>query len=174
MPPRPATRLTATSTQRSRPVPRRRAAGELSTRDFLAQVLEQVRGRLPADLQALHAEHLGWQIKLWADDPLIHFELWPHRGRGRVELGLHFETRNALRNLCLLDYVADELLFLKEALGQGLEAEPWDKGWTRLYITYPLERLAPDAVPPISAAFATFIETLEPICQEAIEACPTT
>lgn len=157
---------------RPRAVVRRGTAGELNTKDFLSKVLELVRGRLPAELQTLQSQHVGWQIKLWADEPLIHFELWPHRARGRVELGLHFETRNAARNSCLLSYVADELLFLKEALGQGLEAEPWDKGWTRLYITHPLDRFGPDEVARISGAFALFVETLEPIRREAVEACP--
>lgn len=164
--------VTLLSNMSSRPVPRRRNPGGLNTRDFLAQVFDRVQTRLPPELQTLHVENLGWQMKLWADEPLIHFELWPHRSRDRVELGLHFETRNAARNACLLDYVEGELLFLKEALGQGLEAEPWDKGWTRLYITYPLERLGPDGVALISDAFATFVEALEPIRREAVEACP--
>lgn len=172
MSPRPGPRDAAASASRPRQVPRRRAPGELNSSDFLARVLENVRTHLPDELQTLHAQNLGWQIKLWAEEPLIHFELWPHRGRERVELGLHFETRNPARNSCLLSYVEDELLFLKEALGQGLEAEPWDKGWTRLYITYPLERLGPDEVVRISGAFATFVQTLEPIRREAVEACP--
>lgn len=161
-----------TPTRRPRPAVRRRDPGELNTNDFLTHVLEQVRARLSPQLQELHSQHLGWQVKLWADEPMIHFELWPHRARGRVELGLHFETRNPARNLCLLDCVAEELLFLKEALGQSLEAEPWDKGWTRLYITYPLERLSPDAAAHLAEVFATFIETLEPVRRDAVEACP--
>jgi len=113
----------------------------------------------------------GSLIKLYAQDPAIHFELWLHRSRGRAELGLHFETSDTARNRCLLEYVTDDLLFLKEALGHGLEAEPWDKGWTRLYISYPLERLSSDEQTQLAAAFAAFIETLEPIRRDAIEAC---
>ena len=67
--------------------------------------------------------------------------------------------------------MADDLLFLKEALSHGLEAEPWDKGWTRLYISYPLERLGRDEQTRLAAAFAAFTETLEPIRRDAIEAC---
>src|SRR5437879_234553 len=128
------------SRERSRPG-YRRGPGELTTGDFLRGVLEGVRARLAGELQGLVARQQGSLIKLLAEEPPIHFELWLHRSRGRVELGLHFETRDADRNRRLLEYVADDLLFLKEALGQGLEAEPWDKGWTRLYISYPLERL---------------------------------
>jgi hypothetical protein len=149
----------------------RRLPGEFGSGEFLRRVLEAIRDRLPSDLQGLHARDQGSLIKLFADEPLIHYELWVHHGRGRVELGLHFETRDAARNRCLLDYVGDDLLFLKDALGQGLEAEPWDRGWTRLYISYPLERLGTDEVERFAKAFAVFVATLEPIRSEAVLAC---
>ncbi len=115
-----------------RPAHRQRA-GELATGDFLRGLLDAVRAQLSEELQSLEARQQGSLIKLYAQDPAIHFELWLHRSRGRAELGLHFETRDPDRNRRLLEYVTDDLLFLKEALGHGLEAEPWDKGWTRLY-----------------------------------------
>ena len=142
--------------------------GVLSATDFLRGVLEAVRQRLPAEFRDLDARHQGALIKLFGDEPAIHYEMWLHRSRGRVELGLHFETRNPDRNRALLEFVADDLLFLKETLGQGLEAEPWDKGWTRLYISYPLARLDVAEQERLTAAFATFIETLEPIRREAL------
>jgi hypothetical protein len=149
-----------------RPVFRRRS-GELAAGDFLLGVLDAVRTKLPVELRELEARHQYSLIKFYGEDPTIHYELWLHRSRGRVELGLHFETRDANRNLRLLEYVADDLLFLKETLGQGLEAEPWDKGWTRLYISYPLDRLGTDEQERLAVAFAAFIETLEPIRREA-------
>jgi hypothetical protein len=134
-------------------------------------VLEEVRTRLADELQGLEARQQGSLIKFFADEPAIHFELWLHRSRARVELALHFETRDAVRNRRLLEYVADDLLLLKEAVGQGLEAEPWDKGWTRVYLSYPLEYLGAQEQRDLAAAFASFIETLEPIRREAVEAC---
>jgi hypothetical protein len=56
---------------------------------------------------------------------------------------------------------------LKEVLGNGVEAEPWDKGWTRLYTSLPLQRLDLNEQARFAEAFATFIETLEPIRREA-------
>ena len=138
--------------------------------DFLRGVLEATRAALPADLGPLEARQQGSLIKLFADEPAIHFELWLHRSRGRVELGLHFETRDARRNRRLLEYVADELPFLKEAVGQGIEAEPWDKGWTRVYLTQALDRLGPEEQAGLASRFATLIEALEPIRRDAIQA----
>jgi hypothetical protein len=136
-------------------------------------VLEAVRQRLPEELRDLEARQQESLIKLFRDEPAIHYELWLHRSRKRVELGLHFETRGPERNRALLEYVADDLLFLKEALGQGLEAEPWDKGWTRLYISYALERLSAQEQARLAIAFTTFIETLDPIRHEAVLATST-
>jgi len=107
----------------------RRAAGELRTAEFLLGLLELARAQLPEALRACQTRQQWSLAKLWYDDPLVHYAVWPHRARGRVEVGLHFETRDSRRNAALLECVADELAFLKATLGDGLEAEPWDKGW---------------------------------------------
>ena len=114
----------------------------------------------------------GSLVKLFADDPQIHFELWLHRGRERAELGLHFETRDPQRNQRLLEYIAADLPFLKTVLGNGLEAEPWDKGWTRVYLTRPLTRLDAAAQAELPIAFGDLVETLEPFRREALDATP--
>jgi hypothetical protein len=139
--------------------------------DFLRGVLDGVRARLPAELHYLQSRQQGSLIKFFAEDPSIHFELWLHPARGRVELGLHFESRDADRNLRLLELVADELLFLKQALGNGLEAEPWDKGWTRLYLSYRIERYGHEEQDHLVSAFAEFIEIVEPIRRDAVQSC---
>ena len=157
--------------RRARPI-RRRLPGELSTADFLRAVLETTRARLPGELQSLQARHQGSLIKLFGDEPEIHFELWLHFARGRAELALHFETRDPDRNRRLLEYVADELPFLKEAIGPGIEAEPWDKGWTRVYLTRPVERLGAAECEQLAVTFAEFVAILDPIRREAVEANP--
>ena len=152
----------------------RRQPGELSTADFLQGVLEATRAALPIELHSLQARQQWALVKFFADDPAIHFELWLHRARARVELGLHFETRDAGRNQRLLAYIADELPFLKAALGDSLEAEPWDKGWTRVYLTRPLARLVPEEQARLATSFAELIQTLEPIRRDAVEAVAPT
>jgi hypothetical protein len=151
---------------------RRRLGGALSTSDFLNGVLELTRARLSSELQRLETRQQGALIKLYDADPAVHFELWLHHNRARAEIGLHFETRNADRNRRLLDYVGEELMFIKATLGAGVEAEPWDKGWTRLYMTRPIGRLGPDEQTVLAAIFAEFIETLDPLRREAVAAHP--
>jgi hypothetical protein len=150
-----------------------RVRGAMTTAEFLRGVLERARAQLPTDLRGLQAQQVGSLIKLHdGEQPAIHFELWVHHNRSRVELGLHFETRSADRNGCLLEFVSEELMFLKAALGNGLEAEPWDKGWTRLYVTRPIERLGAAEQVELAATFAEFIVTLEPLRRDALAACP--
>jgi hypothetical protein len=146
-----------------------RTPGGLSTGEFLRGLLMESRARLPVELQGFQARQQPALVKVFYDDPAIHFEVWLHRARGRLEMGLHFETRNAARNARMLEYVADELVFLKAALGDGIEAEPWDKGWTRLYHVLPLESLLPDFQAHLAERFAHFIQTLEPVRQAAVE-----
>src|SRR4051812_26299050 len=60
--------------------------GPLTTATFLAGLLQATRARLPVELQTLEARQQGSLIKFFADEPLVHFELWVHHGRGRVEM----------------------------------------------------------------------------------------
>lgn len=147
----------------------RRTPGELPAADFLRELLDATRARLPEHLQQFQWRLQGSLVKVYFDDPAVHFETWLHRSRGRVEMGLHFETRDPARNARMLEYVADELLFLKAVLGEGLEAEPWDRGWARAYLTLALEPLVPDYVARLGDRFALLIETLEPLRQGAVE-----
>jgi hypothetical protein len=143
--------------------------GDLSMAAFLGGVLEATRAQLPEEFATLENCQQGALIKVFGDEPAIHFELWLHRGRGRVELALHFETRDPERNTRLLEYMVDELAFLKATLSERLEAEPWDKGWTRVYLTRPLERLDRTEQASLATAFATFISVLDPLRREAME-----
>ena len=150
----------------------RRTAGELTNRVFLAGMLEQARELLPAELRAFHSRAQGSLVKAFYDEPAIHYEAWLHRRTGRVEIGLHFETREPARNERLLDACAEDLPFLKLALSDRLEAEHWDRGWTRLYLTVLFEPLLPPFQAELAELYARTIELLEPLRVEAIRLYP--
>jgi hypothetical protein len=147
----------------------RRKPGELATAEFLHGVLAATLGQLPAELRRLEFQQRWSLVQAHSGDPTVHFELWLHRDRERAELGLHFESRDPQRNRRMLASVEEELLFLKAMLGDGLEAELWDKGWTRVYLTRKLALLAPAEQAPLASQFARFIETVEPLRQAALE-----
>src|SRR4051812_43949597 len=114
MPSRAPRPLTAPRPQAAPRTVRRRLPGNLTTADFTRGLLDQVQALLPTELQSLECRYQSGLVKFFApNEPAIHFELWLHRASSRVELALHFETRDPERNQQLLDFVADELPFLK-------------------------------------------------------------
>src|SRR5262249_4736147 len=167
-----ATIVCAMTVSPRRPMPprSRRQPGELATAAFLEGLLDAARARLPEGLrEGCNSRQQGSLGKLWYEEPQVHYEVWLHRARMRVELGLHFETRDPAQNAELLGYLAEELVFLKAALGDGLEAEPWDKGWCRVYLTLPLEPLLPKYQARLAEQFALLVETLEPLRPDAVQ-----
>jgi hypothetical protein len=83
--------------------------------------------------------------------------------RGRLEIGLHFEARDGGVNARWLDGMLAHLFEIKAELGPSFEAEPWDKGWTKIYETIPLEKFSAEYVEHVAARVAQVIGVLEPI-----------
>jgi hypothetical protein len=55
------------------------------------------------------------------------------------------------------------LFEIKAKLGPSFEAEPWDKGWTKVYETIPLDRFSAEYLDQVAARVAQVIGVLEPI-----------
>jgi len=51
-------------------------------------------------------------------------------------------------------------------LGSGFEAEMWDKGWTKVYETFPLETFDAAYVDRVATRLAQVIVVLQPILDE--------
>ena len=110
-------------------------------------------------IQSSVRSHLA---KFWCRPPdNIHYELWLHERRNLIELGLHFEA-NADLNARLLAYFSGCLLEIQEQLGETIWAEPWDKGWTRLYEVRPMLPLNEERVADTAARMCELIECLQP------------
>ncbi len=125
---------------------------------------EAVRPRLPKRLRDLQTASRAWLVQLYYDDPRIHYEVWNlGERRGRLEIGLHFEAREADLNARLLDGMLAHLFEIKAELGPSFEAEPWDKGWTKVYETILLDKFSPDYLERVAARVAQVIGVLEPI-----------
>ena len=96
------------------------------------------RERLPRELQRLRSFHRAWLCQLYYRDARLHWEVWNlGERRGRLEIGLHFESRDRAVNAALLAGFSRRMVEVKASLGPQWEAEPWDKGWTKVYETVP-------------------------------------
>jgi hypothetical protein len=137
-------------------------------RDFLASTLASARELLPDELRDFQERVHGSLAKVYYDDPSQHFEVWIRRAAGRVELGLHFESRDRATNARMLEWFADELGWIKAELGDRTEAEPWDRGWTRVHQTLPLPAaLSAELGGELARRLARMIELLEPLRRDA-------
>jgi hypothetical protein len=145
-------------------------AERVRVRDFLAETLEAARSLLPEELRDFQGRLHGSLAKAYYDDPDQHFEVWLRRSAGRVELGLHFESRDRASNNRMLEWFADELGWIKAELGEHVEAEPWDRGWTRVHQTLALpEPLTSELRDDLASRLARMIELLEPLRRDAVE-----
>lgn len=111
-----------------------------------------------------------WGVQLYDDDPRFHYEVsrvTPRLG-DRLELGLHFESRTSADNLFLLETFQARLVEIKHELGATVEAELWDRGWTKVYDTMPLEPYESPYLEAVARRLAAIVHVLHPMYRTAI------
>jgi hypothetical protein len=79
------------------------------------------------------------------------------------ELGFHFEASDKKLNRFLLDGFRRNLFEIKDTLGESVEAEMWDKGWTKIYQVYPEAPLTETYQAEVGQQLAKMIACLQPI-----------
>ena len=136
----------------------------IRTAGFFRALPPLVKAALPARLRDVSHRARSSQAQWFFDDPRLHFEAWWHPNTGRLELGLHLEAEPAI-NERIGGGLARQLLMLKARLGQQLDLEPWDRGWLRLYETYPVEVFDAARIQWTAARMAELITVVWPICQ---------
>lgn len=135
----------------------------MKTGEFLEALPDLVRQQLSPELRGFQVTASPMSlVKLHYGRPTVHYEVWVQKRKGEVEMGLHFEgdVESNRRHLELLSKQQDAI---RSALGPGVDAEPWDRGWTRVHETVPLEPLNDDFLIELSFKLSAMIRTLEPM-----------
>ncbi len=128
------------------------------------------RAKLPGQWQNFKTNVRPWLVQLAYADPLLHYEVVTlGERRGVLEIGLHFESRNPAVNARLLEGFMRHLFEIKAELGDSFEAERWDKGWTKVYETIPLEAFSEAYLDRVAARLAQVIVALQPIFEHLTE-----
>jgi hypothetical protein len=136
----------------------------LSYRNFLKTMPEIVVPQLPANLQGISVKQpWQWLVQFHYGEPRLHYEVSRPRGVEGWELGLHCEATDKNLNRYLLDGFRRHLFEIKDVLGPTIEAEMWDKGWTKIYEVYPAENLTADYQQAVGGRLAEIITCLHPI-----------
>lgn len=138
------------------------ARDQMLTREFLQRVREVALADLGDDFGPPTSRILFSSLQFHFGEPRRHYEVWPVRKTGRIEIGLHLEgPREWSRPLAAqLAAHADEL---RSVLGSGYELEDWTASWSRLHLTVPLDPLTDAVAEDLAARLAHLVRAVEPV-----------
>jgi hypothetical protein len=136
--------------------------------EFMAALPEAVQHYLGEELRLKRGRVWPWGVQFYVDDPRYHYEIArvPMRLGDRLELGLHFESKRPADNQALLAGFDARLVEIKASLGDGAVAELWDRGWTKVYQTVPLEPYSASYLQTVAGRMAGIVQVLHPIYQD--------
>jgi hypothetical protein len=126
---------------------------------------EAVQRCLGEEIRLKRGRAWPWGVQFYVDDPRYHYEISrvaPRLG-DRLELGLHFESKNPADNSALLAGFDARLVEIKDSLGDGAIAELWDRGWAKVYETVPLQPYSEVYLQAVAERMATIVRVLHPI-----------
>ena len=134
-------------------------------RDFLMLVQERLGPLLPPEFHSFQARVRFTLLQVYFDHPSLHYEVWPQKKTGRIEIGLHFEGEGEA-NYRWAAVLAERMPELQAALGPAMELEEWTPVWTRLHHTLPMGALDEAEADEAAQRLAALIQTMEPILEE--------
>lgn len=131
----------------------------------MAAIPDAVTRCLVGDVRLKRGRLWSFGVQLYDDDPRFHYEVArvPIRLGDRLEIGFHLESRNVAENRRLLDGFAARMVEIKAALGEDVEAEPWDRGWTKVYETIALEIYSDVYLQAVARRLAKVVTVLHPV-----------
>ena len=141
----------------------------MQPREFLRRLPGAVRAKLPADLAGC-SSGFGFSLaQLWYGNRALHYETWLRHRQDVIEIGLHFEA-DPLTNMRLLAAFRARERLVRKGLGAGTRIEEWDRGWTRLWESVPLDALEETLLERVASRLARYITTCEPLLRDELPA----
>ncbi len=135
-------------------------------RRFFAAIVQQLRASLPLDLRDFSHRGDFNLMKIWWDNPRVHFEVAIDQQIDRIEIGLHLED-GPVSTVAYLRLLDAQILELKHELGHVAELERWTASWGRLYELIALDIIDDKAAHRCAARVERYIVTLQPIIASA-------
>ena len=126
-----------------------------------------LRAELPVELRDFQWSATSWMAKAWYGNRALHYEIWVRESARVVEIGLHFEA-DALTNARLYSAFRARAKEIQRALGDDARIEQWDKGWSRVWESIPLQVIADGYAQRIRTRFVDYVRALEPILREEL------
>jgi hypothetical protein len=113
-------------------------------------------------------EEPGQYKRVWSlfqvhfGNPRIHWEVWPQKQHGRVEIGLHFESERE-HSYAWAGQMGEFMGDVIAELGPGTELEEWTASWTRLHETMAFDSLTPELAHVVGERLAAYVTCLRPL-----------
>lgn len=146
------------------------------TRRFFDQVDDELRGLLGPALRDYRRLRTGRLLKLWYEDPAVHFEAqrisqrWAPESRPAVEVGLHLEAPSAERNEAILERLTGRPGAWRRKLPRaeaGNAFGPQSAAWRRLSeVIDGGDGDDPDLASEVAERLAAYVRTLGPLLAE--------
>ncbi len=136
----------------------------LSQQKFLKTLPDVLIAQLPPPLKGIKVRQpWRWLIQFHYGEPRLHYEVSRPRNLPGLELGFHCEARDKEMNLFMLKGFRRNLFEIKATLGESMEAEMWDRGWTKIYEVYPEGELTESYQVAVGKRLSEIIVCLHPI-----------
>ncbi|MEM7335889.1 MAG: hypothetical protein AAF490_27675 [Chloroflexota bacterium] len=137
----------------------------MSQKKFLSTLPSLVIANLSPPLQNSIQTRQPWRwlLQFHFGEPRLHYEVSKIGRRNGWELGLHCESNDKNLNRFLLNGFRKHLFEIKDTLGESIEAEMWDKGWSKIYEIYPAEPLTQAHQTAVAHRLAEIILCIQPI-----------
>ena len=137
----------------------------LRTQEFLAMIRDALPGLLPAHLLSFKSRIVFSSLQVYYWQPHVHYEVWPVRKTGYLEIGLHFEGP-AEESHAWARLLSHHALEVQAMLGAAVEMEAWTPAWCRLHQMLPCPQLDRDLAQEAAERLARIIACLQPILDE--------
>ncbi|MEM7800101.1 MAG: hypothetical protein AAF633_12990 [Chloroflexota bacterium] len=134
---------------------------------FIRTLPEKVLPQLPARFDSIKVyQPFRWVIQFHFGEPRLHYEVGRVPRQKDFEIGFHFEAKDKTLNKYLLLGFRRHLFEIKDGLGKSVEAEMWDRGWTKIYDRVAEEELSDGFQTAIADRLVEMIVMLHPIFVE--------
>jgi hypothetical protein len=135
--------------------------GEMTNRQFVAGLARYLKQAAPDREGPPRVAQRFSMVQVSYGQPKLHYEAWIQRGRGQVELGLHFEASEAL-NSRLLQGFSGQMLAVRDELGPDVELEQWTRSWGRIHAYEPIDQVDQALVEHVGERMVALIDCLQP------------
>lgn len=135
--------------------------------EFIRTMPSAVLPHIPDHLSGIQPHQpFRWIIQFHFGERRLHYEIGRVAYSKDLELAYHFESKDKDLNRYLLKGFRRHLFEIRDTLGPQIQAEMWDRGWTKVYERVPEAPYSADYQQELGKRMAEIITCLQPIFAE--------